>query len=65
MNIKTAWGVVNRGTNNITERFFTGFATGSPAIFKTRSSAREYVREWHGIEAHKTEVVKIKISEAK
>ena len=67
MNPKKAWGVVNKGTLNITEAFNdeTGEPTGLPAILKTRKEARRYVWEWHGDQAHKVMVVPVVISEAK
>jgi hypothetical protein len=63
MNNKSAWGVVNKGTLNITEAFIGGDASGLPAIFKTRKAAREYVANWHGAEAHRVTIQKVLICE--
>lgn len=65
MNNKIAWGVVNKGTLNIKERFFNGMGTGNPAIFKTRHAARTYVWAWHGPQANRVMVIKVIIQEAK
>ena len=67
MNPKKAWGVVNKGTMNITEAFNeeTAEPSGCPAIFKTREIARDYVRGWHGSESHKVMVVRVAIVEYK